>query len=241
MSLLDEVLAAYGGIDRWRAVETVRAHVRTGGLLLATRAPRELVAEYRLTMRTGEQWVELDPVGVPERVVFDRGAVRLTGPDGEVLGERRDPRPLFFGRRGLRRNLRWDPLDLGYFAGYAMWNYLALPFLLAHDGVALTELPGRRLDAVFPEAIHTHSSRQTFWFGSDGLLRRHHYTAGVVGRWARAAHAVHDHREFDGLLFPTRRRVTPRGPGGRALPGPTLVWIAVDAVERERGRFAATA
>lgn len=235
MSLLEEVFAAYGGLERWREVGAIRARVRTGGLLLAARAPRELVAEYRLTMRTGEQWIRLDPVRVAESVVFDRGSVTLLGSGDEVLGERSDPRPLFFGRPGLRRNLRWDPLDLGYFAGYAMWNYLTLPFLLARDDVRLTERPGRRLDAVFPEAIHTHSPSQTFWFGPDGFLRRHDYTAEVVGRWARAAHAVSEHRETGGLFFPMRRRVTPRAPGGRALPGPALVWIELDEIAVERG------
>ena len=29
-----------------------------------------------------------------------------------------------------RRSLYWDALDFAYFSGYAMWNYLSLPFLL---------------------------------------------------------------------------------------------------------------
>jgi hypothetical protein len=233
--LLDEVLEAYGGADRWRSTTAIRARVRTGGLLLATRAPRELVASYRLEMRLDRQLVELAPDAVSERMVFDDGTVRLTDADGGLVEERRDARRCFFGRAGLRRNVRWDPLDLGYFAGYAMWNYLATPILLTREGVEVTEGPGRRLDATFPEGLHTHSRRQTFWFDADSLLRRHDYTADVVGRWARAAHAVHDHREFGGLLFPTRRRVTPRGPGSRVLPRPVLVWIALDEIETQGG------
>jgi hypothetical protein len=38
--LLDEVLEAHGGLQRWRAAVEVRAHVRSGGLLPRVRGPR---------------------------------------------------------------------------------------------------------------------------------------------------------------------------------------------------------
>jgi hypothetical protein len=115
-----------------------------------------------------------------------------------------------------------------------MWNYLTAPFLLARSEVALSEgkpwtAPGgerwRRLDASFDPSLDTHSPRQTFWVGGDSILRRHDYTAEVVGGWAHAAHHLHDNVESGGFVFPTRRRVVPRGPANRALPGPALVWI----------------
>jgi hypothetical protein len=52
---------------------------------------------------------------------------------------------------------------------------------------------------------------------------------------AKAAHYADGHREFDGLVFPTRRRVRPRGPGGRALSRPTLVAVDVLEVVVETG------
>jgi hypothetical protein len=174
------------------------------------------------------------------RLVFDTGRVRLENADGELIEARDDPRPLFSGISGVRRNVRWDPLDIGYFAGYAMWNYLTTPLLLTRDEVEVGEgLPWQRsggetwrsLEATFAPGFDTHSARQTFWVGPDSLLRRHDYTAEVVGGWAKGAHAVARHREFGGLVFPTKRRVTPRGPGGRALPGPSLVWIELDGIE----------
>ena len=39
MSLLDEVLAAHGGAERWAAARTIRGRVPRGGLLLRTRVP----------------------------------------------------------------------------------------------------------------------------------------------------------------------------------------------------------
>jgi len=43
---------------------------------------------------------------------------------------------------------------------------------------------------------------------------------------------------MSGIMVPTRRRVTLRGPGGRPLPGPTMVWIEIndfELLERARG------
>ncbi|HEX9308391.1 MAG TPA: hypothetical protein VF912_17270 [Anaeromyxobacter sp.] len=52
-------------------------------------------------------------------------------------------------------------------------------------------------------------------------------SADVIGRWARAAHRILAHERWEGLPYPSHRRVTPRGPAARPLPGPTLVEILV--------------
>jgi hypothetical protein len=176
-----------------------------------------------------------------QQAVFDRGDVRIETRDGELINDRRDARTAFAGLRGLRRNFRWDALDVAYFAGYAWWNYLSTPMLLTRDGVTVTEgetwqeagEQWRRLEVTFPPDIHTHSPRQTFYVDAAGLIRRHDYVAEPIGRWACAAHYCDDHKRFDGLVFPTRRRVRPRGPGGRSLPGPILVGLDIDQIDIE--------
>lgn len=168
-----------------------------------------------------------------QRGVFQRGAARIESHDGEVISSRASARAAFFGRSGLRRNIRWDPLDAVYFAGYAMWNYLTFPYLLTREGVEVSDgdtwpeggETWRRLDATFPPYIDTHSSRQTFYVDAGGRLRRHDYVPEVIGRWARAALFCADHVQAGGLLFPTRRWVHPLGPGNRSLPFPTLVSL----------------
>jgi hypothetical protein len=238
VSLLDEVLGAHGGLERWRAARTIRAHVRTGGLLIATRAPRGLVDDYLLTVRVHEQWAMLEPTVRAERAVLDHRRVRHETSEGELIASRDDPRAAFFGASGLRRNLRWDVLDMTYFGGYAMWNYLTTPFLLTRDEVEVSEGDPlerggerwRRLDARFDPGLETHSARQSLFFDERLVLRRHDYTAEVIGRWARAAHLSEDHREFDGLVFPTRRRVHPLLPGGRIGRFATLVSIELDGI-----------
>jgi hypothetical protein len=244
VTLLEEVLEVHGGAARWQAAQRVHARARSGGFLLRSRVPGTRFADYRLTVDLDARTTILDPFPEPGlRGVFERGETRVEREDGEVVASRTEPRKAFFGRAGVRRNLRWDALDATYFAGYAMWNYLSFPPLLLQPGVAVRELSPwrsdgeelRRLEADFPAGLDTHSPRQTFYIDAGGRLRRHDYVAEVVGRWARAAHLCADHENADGLLFPTRRWVRPIGPRNRPLPFPTMVWIHVTDLRVESG------
>ena len=239
-ALLDEVLEAHGGRERWEAARAIRARVRSGGLLLRTRVPGTRFAEYRIEVAVGEPRAVLEPFPRPgERGVFERGAARIETAGGETVASRAEPREQFFGLSGLRRNLRWDALDSTYFAGYAMWNYLNTPYLLTREGVVAREAEPRReggeewrrLDASFPAGLDTHSPEQTFYYDADLRLCRHDYVAEVVGGWARAAHMCSDHVSAGGLRFPTKRWVRPVGPGNRAMPLPTLVRLEISDLE----------
>jgi hypothetical protein len=243
-ALLDEVLEAHGGLERWSAARTIQARVRSGGFLIRTRMPGNRFADYRLTVQVREPLAVMDPFPrAGHRGVFEDGAARIETEAGEVVGSRDDPRAAFFGRAGLRRNLRWDALDSIYFAGYAMWNYLTTPLLLTRDGVEVSEgdpwqeegESWRRLEASFPEGLDTHSRRQSFYFDAQGRLRRHDYVAEVVGGWARAAHYCADHAQAGGLVFPTRRWVRPIRPGNRSLPFPTMVWLELSELQVDGG------
>jgi hypothetical protein len=240
-ALLDGVLAAHGGLDRWQAVKALTAHGRFGGLL-RTRFPGNRMANVNVRVELAEQRAVF--YGFPQQdrqAVFDRGDVRVETNDGELIDARRKPRDAFTGLSGLRRNFRWDALDAAYFAGYAWWNYLSSPMLLTRDDVTVTESDTwreagqqwRRLDVRFPPNIHTHSQRQTFYVDDAGLIRRHDYVAEPIGRWARAAHYCDDHHRFGGLVFPTRRRARAQVPGGRSLPQPILVALDIDEIEVE--------
>jgi hypothetical protein len=239
--LLDEVLAAHGGLEPWRAVTALTAYGRFGGLL-QSRFPGNRMADVAVRVELAEQRTVF--YGFPQQdrqAVFDRGDVRLETRDGELIDARRNARTAFAGLSGLRRNFGWDALDAAYFAGYAWWNYLSTPVLLTREGVTVTEggtwreggEQWRRLDVSFPPGIHTHSHRQSFYVDAAGLIRRHDYLARPVGAWAHAAHYCALHRRFSGLVFPTRRRVRPRGPGGRALPRPVLVALDIDQIDVE--------
>jgi hypothetical protein len=239
MTLLDEVVEAHGGAERWGEAREIRATVRSGGLLPRTRFSGRALDEYRLRVEVGRPHAIMEPFPRDgERGVFDAGQVRVDQVHGETISSRENPRSHFTGSSGLRRNLRWDALDTAYFAGYALWNYLTTPIMLTREGFEVREGEDwdedgerwRRLEVTFPEGVDTHSREQTFYVDARGLIRRVDYTAEVVSGFARAAHYCDALQEFDGLVLPTRRRVVPRRRSGRAFSRPTIVWIELDDV-----------
>lgn len=238
---LDDVLIAHGGVERWQSVSAITAQGRLDGLL-PNRFPGNKLAKFTVQVQVAEQHTVLhDFPQAGKRAVFDRGEVRIETHDGEYLDTRADPRSAFSGLSGIRRNVHWDPLDTAYFAGYAFWNYLTAPLLLTRDDITVTEgepwhesgQQWRRLQAMFPAQIDTHCQHQTFYVDADGLIRRHDFVAEPVGIWAKAALYCDQHREFDGLIFPTRRRVFPRSPSGRVLTRPTFLTLDFDEIEIE--------
>jgi hypothetical protein len=240
--LLRDVLVAHGGKQRWQSVSTITAR---GGLngLLPKRFPGNKLTAFSVEVRTADPHTVLhDFPHAGLRAIFDSGDVRIENHTGEVLDARTDPRARFSGLNGWRRNVHWDPLDVAYFAGYAFWNYLTAPLLLSRGDISVTEgepwqesgQRWRRLLATFPAGIDTHCRRQTFYVDAAGLIRRHDFLAEPVGAWAAAALYCSQHRDFDGLIFPTRRRVLPRGPGARVLPRPTLLTLDFDEIEINR-------
>jgi hypothetical protein len=224
-SLSKLVLEAYGGEARWRAAGSVDAVVSAAGwaFRLKFQPPDDHI---QVRLATGKPLARYTPADRGLTAVLEGQSVRLEDGSGNVVERRADPKRYFpYGRRALW----WDALDRAYFSAYALWNYLTFPALLLRTDIEWTELPGSRLEARFPESLPTHSERQTFFIDpASGRLLRHDYTAEVFGKWARAANVVLEHGTTeDGIAYPSHRRVTPIGPGGKPLPGPVLVDIHV--------------
>ena len=190
MSLLEECLSAYGGLERWRAEDAVEVRVSARGIAFALRGRGRPLRDTRARVRTTGQHVEFYD--------WPRAGVTavLTSEECRIGAERRtQPR---WGRR-------WDELDMLAFGGAAMWTYVSLPFALADWGAE--ELSGRRLRFRVPEPIRSHCREQTIHLDESGLIVRHHYVAEAFGPWARGVHRSSRFRTFDGLPVPTRRRV----------------------------------
>jgi hypothetical protein len=52
----------------------------------------------------------------------------------------------------------------------------------------------------------------------------------VFGSWAKAAHYPSDHKTFDGLVVPMRRRVFLRRRDNRPVTAVTLIWVNIETV-----------
>jgi hypothetical protein len=235
-SLAQQTIDAHGGFERLRRFEHVSAHLLNGGVLWALKHQQGVLDDVHVRVALRREWASHSPFLKPNlRTSFEPQRVAIETTDGGVVEERLQPRDSFVGH-GV--DTPWDRLQLAYFAGYAMWTYLTTPFLFAMDGVATEELQPwqengetwRRLKVTFPQSIATHSTVQTFYFGSDGLLRRHDYDTEVLGG-SPAAHYVHEYQEFSGILVPTKRRVFGRRPDGTPAPDPLLVTIDLSEVE----------
>jgi hypothetical protein len=75
----------------------------------------------------------------------------------------------------------------------------------------------RRLQVTFPDTIAPHSRVQTYYFDSDtGLQRRLDYSPDVNGNPPLAQYTS-EHKDFNGLIVPTRRRVLLRRPDNTAI------------------------
>ncbi|MEW6645138.1 MAG: hypothetical protein AB1586_31880 [Pseudomonadota bacterium] len=236
--LLQQVLEAHGGLERWSRFNVVRATIVTGGALWGMKGLHQDSDPREMTVWLHEERASVMPFGAPnQRTAFTPDRIAIETTQGAVVAERADPRASFAGHE---KTTPWDPLHRAYFNGYALWTYLTTPFHLALPDVVVEELrpwredgeTWRRLRAHFPSRIATHSAVQDFFFGDDFLLRRHDYSVDVAGGFA-AAQRVYDYRNADGVRFPTRRRAFTRSADDRVVEDPLMVSIDLSNVHFE--------
>jgi hypothetical protein len=210
--LLDLVLEAHGGLDRWRRVRAVRARLDLTGPTFVALGQGTTLVGVGVEVRVHEQrTVFTDFTGIGRRGVYTPDLVTVTEEDGTVVAQRAAPRESF---PVPAADTAWDALPALYFAGYGLWNYLTTPYLLTLSGVRTEELEPsevdgwalRRLRVTFPPHIATHSAEQVFYFDEDCLLRRIDYVPHVFGN-RPGSHHVDALETVSGLVFPTRRHV----------------------------------
>jgi hypothetical protein len=204
--MLDVAIHRYGGEALWRKLDYV---------LLDIESIRGPLPAIKGIGRTFPHFGRIQVFPKQFRAVFH-------GCEGSLLGEFDAGRvhcgdPVAAGDyrsnfNGLGKHRNWNAQDAMYFFGYALTVYLSVPFLL--PSLAHQTHPwkhgGLRVDAIFPEKIHSHCREQSFYFDKDGLLVRHDYTADIVSGFAFGAHFTSNYEEVDGLPIARERRVFAR-------------------------------
>jgi hypothetical protein len=234
-TLLALVIEAHGGIDRWGDFEKVEATIVSQGALWRMKGLQQDADPRCMSVWLHEQRASVAPFGDPDwHTAFTADRIAIERRDGTVVQERLAPRSSFDGHQ---LETPWDPLHRAYFNGYALWNYLTMPFLLAAHGITVQEIEPwqegaetwRVLRASFPPDLATHSTCQDFFFGDDLLLRRHDYNVDVAGGFA-AAQLVHDYVEANGIRLPSRRRAYLRSAARHPLRESLMVSVDISRV-----------
>lgn len=223
----EKAIAAYGGRELWQNAKRLEVEISASGLAFTLKR-RPFFRHARMVLDIHRPFSTLTPIDFDSVItgVLDGADVRLENKQGQLVSERRNARDYF---KINRRLFYWDDLDMSYFANYASWNYFTLPALLMREDIEWTELEPGLLEARFPDMIPTHSRVQRFLFDlQTGRLIQHDYTADIISPLAKASNVVLEHAEnSSGVLYPSIRRVTPRGPKGRPLDGPVLIHLDI--------------
>jgi hypothetical protein len=242
--VLHWVLAAHGGLARWRAVSSIGARISATGSVWKLKGQADLLADVTIDVSTTTQRLVITPfVRDDWRGVYTPQRVTLKASDGTVIAERLSPRDAFAGHTV---DTPWDHLHALYFGGYALWNYVNLPFVITWPGFGVQEIEGwrelpgrlwRRLRVNFPPHVHTHNQIQDLYLNEDGLIVRHDPAAHAMGS-APSAQYLNSYRDVEGLQFPTTRTVLPRGEDNRPTHAPPMVAITFHDYMLTRARLA---
>jgi hypothetical protein len=235
--LLDLAIEAHGGLSRWREVEGIDFHMTVGGPLWAMKGHAAGLKDVAVRVSAHRPEVAIKPFGDQAATGhFRPDAVWLETPADGIAYALSDPHASFDGHE---LTTPWTELQALYFISYAVWNYMALPFLLVEPGFETEELSGhsgfgntwRRLRVRFPAHVPAHSREQILYFSEDGLLRRLDYSVDIAQQ-APAAHYCFDHAEVGGLVIPTLRRAVSRSAisPGSDWWGPTGVLLLISDV-----------
>jgi hypothetical protein len=239
-ALLEEVLEAHGGLDRWSSLRKIRATLSIGGPIWTAKGWPGALADETVEVGPLRERSIFTPFTDPAyQSVFEIGPERVTiqTAAGELIDERVNARSAF---KDHLRSSPWDRLHLGYFIGYAFWNYLTTPLPFTFPGVEVNEIEPwresgqswRRLQVHFPSSIATHNPEQVFYFDHDGLQRRMDYVTEILGA-TLVAHYTSHHQTYDGVVIPTRRRVFRRNPDGTSNLNLPSITIDVQSVTVE--------
>lgn len=171
---LARTIAAHGGVERWRSIAVIEGSFSSDGLAFSSRMQPFALRSLRISVAPHRRIVALVDYCRPGwHGLWMPDHVEIRDESNRVVALRKRPREHITHRGKM---LVWDKLDMLYFAGYAVWNYLSFPFILLEQevidvDVGDSDIPGNRsLKVRFQEGFPTHSSIQRFHLDPDGTL-----------------------------------------------------------------------
>jgi len=228
MKLLNDIIEAHGGINRWNQFSKIEAEIVSGGNLFEMKGVPQDDTPRQMSVWLHEQKASVYPFGGPnQRSNFSSQRVAIETLDGKVIAER-------LGFNEIHDHLKspqWDPLDRAQFNGYALWMYLTTPFFMLLPGMEVSEIDPLQegdeiwngLSVTFPPQIATHSKTQQFYFGKDNLIRRHDYHVDAGDFYA--AQYISGLKEVQGIIVASKRRAYKKDAEGNPLPDEVMVKI----------------
>jgi hypothetical protein len=223
-------------VDRWRKVAYITADVELDGLAWDAKTREHPLTRARVTVETSAQRAYLTPfVGAGRHSSYSPDLAAIVFEDGRVDKARFNPRAAFATDTA---DTPWDELKMAYFTGFALWNYLNLPFLAAWPGFeveGVTPYPigpstWQRVGYSFPDEVATHNKLQALYFDENYIVQRLDYNSEIFGGQG-TAHILSGYQTVDGIPFPTRREIVPRGVDGIAAEGPVLIGMTYSDIE----------
>ncbi|MBN3828754.1 hypothetical protein G3O00_34895 [Burkholderia sp. Ac-20384] len=230
------IIEAHGGLAQWRKFREIRADLIQGGALWGVKGQSGVLDRTRVSVATDRQWASHAPFGtIAARSEFTGDRIALVDASGRVIEALDHPRESFAGHT---LETPWNPLQLAFFAGCAMWTYLNAPFVLAWDGVECEDVgpwteqgeTWRKIRVTYPATLEVFSKVQAIYVGADNLIRRLDYDVEIAGN-TPGAHYVSDYVTVSGIRVPTRRRIYPRMPDGSSVAEPLVVSIDLENIE----------
>jgi hypothetical protein len=230
--LLDTAIEAHGGRERWSEISSVRVEASITGAVWHLKGRPDVLKDVVISASTDHERLVMDFPGQDKRSIFEPNRIVIETATGDLREHRENPVAHFAGQTA---ETPWDDIDVAYFSGEALWTYLTAPFLLAQPGFSFSEEPEpwhedgedwRRLRVAFPDEVASHTREQLFYFGPDGLLRRHDYAVDILGGTAGANYAL-DYRNVNGIIVPTTRRIYGCEENHAVVREPVLVAIDI--------------
>ena len=222
--LLEQVTRAHGGLERWRQVESIQLTLDIFGAILITRFKSPWLANITACVYTERPYVSFH--NFPEggmTSIYDGYQVYIFDENDRISAERDFS---LKSNQVSKPRLHRDHLDLCYFLGQALWNYVCCPFMLNDKQFECSQgndwLDGRgsklaSLHVTFPKTIPSPCHQQIFYFDSEGLLRRNDYACEAFSPVVIGTQYCNQHQTVEGLVFATRRTLFPRLWNGLAL------------------------